>query len=36
MHLRRFVLIPMLEIAPEWRHPLLRLTAQDLLAKLKC
>ena len=36
MHLRRFVLIPMQEIAPEWRHPLLYLTAQGLLDKLKC
>jgi 2-amino-4-hydroxy-6-hydroxymethyldihydropteridine diphosphokinase len=34
MHLRRFVLEPLVEIAPEWRHPALGLTARELLAKL--
>ncbi len=34
MHLRRFVLEPLVEIAPEWRHPALGLTARELLAQL--
>ena len=33
-HLRRFVLQPLLEVAPEWRHPLLGLGAAALLAGL--
>lgn len=31
MHLRPFVLAPMAEIWPEWRHPLLKLTPQQIL-----
>lgn len=31
MHLREFVLIPMIEILPSWRHPLLGLTSARLL-----
>ncbi len=30
MHLRNFVLYPLADIAPEWRHPILKLTAQKL------
>jgi 2-amino-4-hydroxy-6-hydroxymethyldihydropteridine diphosphokinase len=34
LHQRRFVLEPLLEIAPNWRHPVLGLGAADLLAGL--
>ena len=34
LHLRRFVLEPLCEIAPDWPHPTLGLTARDLLARL--
>lgn len=30
MHLRNFVLYPLADIAPGWRHPILKLTAQEL------
>ncbi|MGN1246042.1 MAG: 2-amino-4-hydroxy-6-hydroxymethyldihydropteridine diphosphokinase [Muribaculaceae bacterium] len=32
---REFVLVPMAEIAPEWRHPVVGLTARDMLAALR-
>lgn len=34
LHQRRFVLEPLCEIAPGWRHPRLGLTAEQLLARL--
>lgn len=34
LHERRFVLIPLVEIAPHWRHPLLAATARELLDRL--
>ncbi len=34
MHLRPFVLLPMLELAPRWSHPILHLTPSLLLQKL--
>jgi 2-amino-4-hydroxy-6-hydroxymethyldihydropteridine diphosphokinase len=33
-HLRRFVLQPLSEVAPEWRHPLLGQTATELMRDL--
>lgn len=33
MHLRRFVLVPMAELAPAWRHPTLGLTCVELLER---
>lgn len=33
MHMRPFVLIPMTELEPQWRHPLLGLTPHQLLTK---
>jgi 2-amino-4-hydroxy-6-hydroxymethyldihydropteridine diphosphokinase len=35
MHQRRFVLAPMIELAPDLRHPELRRTMRDLLASLE-
>lgn len=34
MHLREFVLRPMSELLPSWRHPLLHATASELLRQL--
>ena len=34
LHERRFVLAPLAEIAPGWRHPRLALTASELLIRL--
>jgi 2-amino-4-hydroxy-6-hydroxymethyldihydropteridine diphosphokinase len=34
LHQRRFVLAPLCEVAPEWRHSVLGLTAAELLARL--
>lgn len=31
LHLRRFVLAPMAELDPDWRHPVLNRTVEDLL-----
>jgi 2-amino-4-hydroxy-6-hydroxymethyldihydropteridine diphosphokinase len=35
LHERRFVLAPLAEIAPRWRHPTLGLSASALLARLQ-
>jgi 2-amino-4-hydroxy-6-hydroxymethyldihydropteridine diphosphokinase len=32
LHERRFVLVPMNEIAPGWKHPVLGTTMKELLA----
>lgn len=34
MHERRFVLAPMAEIDPDWRHPVLHLSVLEMLARL--
>ena len=34
MHMRRFVLEPLCEIAPRWMHPILHRTASELLAEI--
>lgn len=34
LHERRFVLTPLCEVAPQWRHPRLSSTAEQLLARL--
>ncbi len=34
MHLRRFVLGPMAELAPSWHHPLLHLTPGEMMGRI--
>jgi 7,8-dihydro-6-hydroxymethylpterin-pyrophosphokinase len=34
MHRRAFVLVPLLEIAPHWRHPALGVAGRTLLGRL--
>ena len=35
MHLRDFVAVPMAELAPKWKHPVIRLTAETIAARLR-
>ncbi|MDA7948263.1 MAG: 2-amino-4-hydroxy-6-hydroxymethyldihydropteridine diphosphokinase [Hyphomicrobiaceae bacterium] len=35
MHVRPFVLAPLNEIAPDWRHPLLKITARQLWDRMR-
>ena len=34
MHERAFVLLPLADLAPDWRHPILHRSVQDLMAAL--
>jgi len=34
LHERRFVLAPLCEIAPDWRHPMFGVTAAEMMARL--
>jgi 2-amino-4-hydroxy-6-hydroxymethyldihydropteridine diphosphokinase len=34
LHQRTFVVVPLAELAPDWRHPISGLSARDLLARL--
>lgn len=34
LHQRGFVLVPLMDIAPDWRHPRLGLTVREMLARL--
>lgn len=34
MHMRRFVLLPLAELSPCWKHPLLHLTPRQMLDRL--
>jgi 2-amino-4-hydroxy-6-hydroxymethyldihydropteridine diphosphokinase len=34
LHKRRFVLVPLVEISPDWIHPTLKISASDLLDRL--
>ncbi|MCL2738843.1 MAG: 2-amino-4-hydroxy-6-hydroxymethyldihydropteridine diphosphokinase [Bacteroidales bacterium] len=35
LHLRRFALEPLAEVAPEWKHPVLGLTAAEMLRQMQ-
>ena len=35
MHERAFVLRPLIELAPRWNHPILRLSVSELIARLQ-
>jgi 2-amino-4-hydroxy-6-hydroxymethyldihydropteridine diphosphokinase len=35
LELRPFVLRPLLDIAPDWRHPVLNLSAEELWRRVK-
>ena len=35
LHERHFVLVPLMDVAPEWRHPVLRLNPGELWARMR-
>lgn len=35
LHLRPFVLLPLLDVAPDWRHPVLKVSARQLWSRVR-
>ena len=35
LHLRPFVIVPLIDVSPRWRHPVLHLTARQLWSRMR-